>query len=397
MTDTEKALFFASGIRNVKFRYDIIRDGVKYGEADVSSASISFNSDNSICGTARFDIGDNNIDWLSDMIRPVMILKVPQKNTDKFILTWQKFDALNYTVKQLDDFNFTTEQIDNSDFWEDKYIYIEYPLGEYLLSSHDKSITSGIATNSIEAYDKTLILKEDCITDRLYIESGTNYITAIKEIIASATSDDVLSDESTATLPASREFEIGTSKLEIINTLLSEISFEKIYVDLNGIFNLRKFKQPTIDNIDISYKNDELSVICDGMSQTIDYFNVPNVFIATVSNPELDTMKSIYTNDSPVSPLSTVNRGRNIVAKYNVDMVSSQDELDNYVLKKAFEASQIAETVTINTALMPLHSYKNIVALQTDKIEGIFIEQSWSMDLKAGGQMSHNLKRVVTI
>ena len=83
--------------------------------------------------------------------------------------------------------------------------------------------------------------------------------------------------------------------------------------------------------ITFTYKDDELSVICDGLSENIDYFNVPNIFIAVVSSPEVAELKSVYINTNPASPLSTSGRGRKIVSQiYKPDMISSQSQLDEY-------------------------------------------------------------------
>ena len=156
------------------------------------------------------------------------------------VITWFTIDNSNKTWFDFDNLNLTWFDIDNGNITGTATVYnwVEYPLGEYIMSSHDKQITGNREISTVEAYDKTLILKEDCIISRLYFPSGTSYIKAIKDIIAEATGGYIINDESTALMPTAREFEVGTSKLEIINTLLSEIAFEKLYVDLNGIFRL---------------------------------------------------------------------------------------------------------------------------------------------------------------
>lgn len=388
---------FLKGSRNVKYRFDIYNNGVKKSEALVTDASVSFNASSTISGTARFTMSPVNangdsIDWLKDTIRPVMLIsnKVVEQSP---LLTWAYIDSLNLTVQQIEDMNLTWGEIDSGHISTTGTEWLEYPLGEYVLSTP----TRKKYLYNVEAYDKTVNLKEDRLIAPLYIASGTTYKKAVTDILTGANITDILFDDTDTALLTDRVFEIGESKLDIINLLLSEINYEKLFTDKNGIFIARKYVQPSADNITLTYKNDDFSVLNDDATSVTDYFDCPNVFVATVSNPEQDALTSVYTNNSPVSSLSTVSRGRNIVYTYSVDNVASQDELDEINKKTAFEKSQVAETVTFSTANMPVHWFKEIIALKNDIVDGIYVEDAWSMNLKAGGEMSHTVRRIVTI
>jgi hypothetical protein len=175
--------------REIKFRYELLNQNNSYlGTIDSISGSVAFNSlaDN-IKRTVRFEIKENifkDVDYLNDRIRPIIIL---------------------------DD--------------------IEYEMGVFLIPSPTRIKRDGGVYREIEGYDVTQIILEDKITDRYFIKKGTNYVNAITQIVNSANIHQLLMPNSSATLTRDREFEIGTSKLRIINELLQEINYTSLWTD----------------------------------------------------------------------------------------------------------------------------------------------------------------------
>lgn len=338
---------FQRGSRQISFRYDIIRGMVKVGEAGCLSCSIKYNSKNTIKRTASFSLSPTpEINFLKDKIRAIMI-------------------------------------IDGE----------ESPVGTFVLSTPSLNQTATGGSYSVEAYDTTIILKEDCFTERAYFEAGRKYSDVIGEIILSAGIIDYNIPPTETILPADREFEFGKSKLEACNELLDEINYNPLIADENGRIITSKYVEPSVALISHEYCDDDLSVIFPELESEEDYYNVPNVFVAKCDNPELDhEYYSVYINDNPGSKLSTVSRGRRIVSEiYQPDYIESQEALDEYISRKAAEASAVFNKCNIKTALMPGHGYLNVIRICCNGIEGIYIETSWSMELKSGALMSHEL------
>lgn len=132
----------------------------------------------------------------------------------------------------------------------------------------------------------SVILKEDCITDRTYFASGTKYLDAVQSLLVSAGIVQVMATESEAVMATDHEFEIGTSKLEIINQLLMEINYNTFVIDADGIGILSPYEEPSGARVSLEYLQDQLSVICPQADTELDLYNVPNVFVAVVSNPD---------------------------------------------------------------------------------------------------------------
>jgi hypothetical protein len=277
--------------------------------------------------------------------------------------------------------------------------WIDFPLGVFILSTPTKRDEVNGVYREIEAYDGLVILDEDKFTSRFYLTAGTKYTDAVESILRSAGITRFNIEPKSATLATDMEFKIGTSKLEAINQLLQAINYTPIWVDANGYFVASQYVSPAERAVDYSYKDDELSVIYNGMEEELDLYGVPNVWVVTQSNPEKTPLVSTKTNDNPDSPTSTVNVGRNIVDFREVDDISDQETLDAYVDRIAFEASQVFGKLKFRTALMPFHEYADVIHVKYDalKIDYKFSETAWKMPLKAGAEMEHEVRRVVSI
>ena len=345
--------------REIKFRYELLNQNNSYlGTIDSISGSVAFNSlaDN-IKRTARFEIKENifkDVDYLNDRIRPIIIL---------------------------DD--------------------IEYEMGVFLIPSPTRIKRDGGIYREIEGYDVTQIILEDKITDRHFIKKGTNYVNAITQIINSANIHQFLMPNSSATLTRDREFEIGTSKLRIANELLREINYTSLWTDRHGFVRSGKYTLPNQKEIDFSYQTGDKNelVINDTLTEEVDLFNVPNVFVIVATNAEDESLVSKYTNSNPASPTSTLRRKRNIVDYREVSDIANNSVLDDYAKRIAYQASDVYSKISFETLINPKHEYSNGIYLKDDKlgIDNKFIETSWEIEMQVGGRMTHHARRVIMI
>lgn len=102
----------------------------------------------------------------------------------------------------------------------------------------------------------------------------------------------------------------------------------------------------------------------------LDIYDAPNVFICTVSNPDLEEpMTATAVNDNPMSALSTVRRRRRIPTVVQLDNIASQEELQRYAEHLAFESMLTSKTVTVTTLAEPGHGVGDVVAVSRDGAE----------------------------
>lgn len=355
----QKALH--SDNRHLSFRYELLdnKNRVKKIPLDtVISASVANNALAQIKRTARFVLKDDpDINYLTDRIKP-------------YVRLWM------------------------GDGW------VEFPQGVFILSTPpERTDSRGIVTREIEAYDQLQILVDDKVDSRYTLMEGTRYTDNIKVLLESAGITQYNVTRSESQLPTTRDWEPGTSKLQIINDLLGAINYRSLFFDENGYAIALPYVSPVNRPSEYTYRDDGKSVMFPEAERHLDLFHIPNRWVLVVSNPELPPIRSTYTNTNPDSITSTVSRDRTIVDYREYEDIANQTALDALVQRIAFEASQVYEQVSIETAIMPMHSDSDIFTLQYSNL-GIshkYSEVAWEMPLKAGEKMKHRVRRIVNI
>ncbi|TYR75590.1 hypothetical protein FZC79_10510 [Rossellomorea vietnamensis] len=372
--------------RRIDFRYELLdKAGNKKADLyNVLSGEITQQALAVIKRTARFTLRDDGeINYLSDRIRPIVRIYVPDPiNYGSYYAFFsQQFAPLIEEAKR-----------------GTKGGWVEFPMGEFLLSSPIRYEEGGQVFREVDAYDGLTILNDDKFVEPYVIPAGTNYVDAVITILKGAgitkynieSSDKVTSKDIT--------FAIGKEKLFAINELLRGINYESIHVDVNGYFTSAYYRSPTDRASEYDYFTDSESVVAGGYSEELDVFGLPNVWVVVVKAEEEEAPMEFtanYTNDDPDNILSTVNRGRNIVDYREIDNTADQASLDAYTERLAYEANQTFGKVEFETALMPMHDYFDVfnVHFSDLDISGKYSETAWTMPLVVGGRMKHEIRR----
>ena len=219
-------------------------------------------------------------------------------------------------------------------------------------------------------------------------------------LLESAGADKINIENDNKVISNDKEWDPGTEKLQILNDLASELNFTPFWVDEYGFYRTSRYQSPQSAPTDYIYEDDDLSVTLEGMEEELDLFDLPNVFTVVVANPDDDTiLKSTVENTNPNHPRSIPNVGRRIVRFEEKDDIADQEALDSYVERLAFESSQIYGKVKFNTAIMPFHSYSNVIRVRNSTLglDHKYAETNWTIPLEAGADMSHEVRRVVSL
>jgi len=358
--DQVKKALHASN-RHLAFRYDLLDSHNKFKRRldNVLATSVSNNALADIKRTARFMLrDDSSIDFLSDRIKPWVRLKMPDGR------------------------------------------YAEFPQGVFILSTPPRKVNAaGVVTRVVEAYDLLQVLTDDKVADRYTVAAFTNYIAAVKTVLDSVGLTDQNLTPIDKALPTARDWAPGTTKLQIINDLLGAINYRSLIMDENGFAVAQPYVSPAVRASEYTYADDDQSVIFPEVEQGLDLFAIPNKWVLVCSESDREPLVSTYTNDNPDSLTSTVSRDRTIVDYREGEEAADQASLDAKVLRSAFEASQVYEQVSLDTAIMPMHSDSDCFTL-TFSVLGIsakYSETEWSFELKAGAKMKHWIRRVISI
>jgi len=279
--------------------------------------------------------------------------------------------------------------------------FVEWPLGIFLLESPTRNVTGPVSTRRIGAYDKTIIVEQDKFTHGFFVEKGTNYITAVTRILNTAGITKINITPTTHTLPNDREYRLGTKKHLAINELLREINYNSLWFDECGIAMSSPYITPARREISHIYDTTRHSVVTPLLTEHLDIATRPNVFIRVALN--LDDEKelmSVFVNDNPQSPISTISRGRHIVDYQQIEHIADQQMLDEFTRRAAVEATTAYTHLSFGTALMPTHGNAETLLCIFPQIFDSplkFHQTSWDMPLTFDGIMRHEARRVVRI
>jgi len=357
-------LLYSDGSRNINFRYALLNEfDVPIADSlSVSGGSVRHASLSEIKRTAMFTLKETefrDIDYSKERIQPYFRLQMTPRD------------------------------------------WLEWSLGIFLISSPVRKEQNGHVFRELNCDDSSVMLVEDKFTDRHLIRHGSNYVNAIRLILNSAKLQKINIESNDALTSRDIEFEIGMKKSEAVNDLLDAINYTSYHVDEAGYVTAKPYVSPSNTPAGMTYETDDLSVIAPGAENELDTFDIPNIFIAVATNPETDkSLKSKYTNNDPMSMLSTVRRGRNVVRFDELSDIADQATLDSYIQRIAFEASQVYDKVRFTTAAMPHHGYMDVLNIK-HKILGIserYSETAWEMNLNTGSvQMTHEVRRILTV
>lgn len=341
-------------IRTIDFRVDVLRNGILYDKLiyeDPPAIYCDATAEIKMTMQGSF-IQNQNVNFLTDELRPVVI-------------------------------------IDN----------VEHPVGVFRPATYREVFRDGSAFIEVEAYDRAILLKWARNETVKYLSSGDTYQDTVTSLMNSCGIGSISIEPMSATFGTSRIYEAGTEYLTIVNELLNEMGYEGAWFDQNGQAIIRQYSTPTPGSVTKEYGKGTAggvyTLISPNVTRETDAFEIPNVFICVATSPDLATpIKSTVVNDSPLSPLSTVNRGVRIAQVYELNDAVDQAALNRYATKLRDQHMWATETVEIQTAINPDHLVGEIVALTDDPVAGVYREKAWSFQMQAGSMMNHTLERM---
>lgn len=349
----QKALHAAYGSRRIYYRYDRLDAhkatlGALYAED--GSIKLDYNAD--IMRTGRFTIRDDPaVNWQAELLRPWFGLIMPDGGR------------------------------------------AEWPLGLFYMPTAPKTGSRHVY-REIEAYDTTTILWDDQVTSRYQIPKGSKYTAALSAIFASVGVFDAIIEPSESVTQTALEWEAGTAKGEIVQQLLTADNYEPLMADAWGRWRCRKYKDPRARRAEYNYTADELSVMLPDPTVDDDLFHLPNVFVGVVSRPDRPAMSFTYEITDPKSPLAAVNRGGRHVTETKIyEDAASAIALEADVRRRASQASSYFSSLKFSTAPMPHHAAGDVLWIEDGDIRGKYQEMKWSLDLRAGSEMKHEVQK----
>lgn len=274
---------------------------------------------------------------------------------------------------------------------------LKYPLGKFIISP-SFAVNGSEKYVAINGYDLGKIALDDKVISRIVKHKDNFYTNELQEMLAELYPTYAV-EMSEQKRMCTSEWSPGTSKLHIMNNIMTSLNYYPLHFDEYGVPIGKPYVFPESQHIDMYYRMDKKSIILPDSNLSSNRFEVPNKFVRYVENTESDYLISTYVNDDPNNKFSTVSRGRTIVDIKSVSDIASQEELDGYVKRCAAAAMAVTDEITFKTLNMPGHGFKNCLFVEVDDlaIREKVIEVGWEMDLRIGGEMLHKCTKVVSV
>lgn len=227
------------------------------------------------------------------------------------------------------------------------------PLGVFLPAETPESWNNGRNWN-VKLLDKTTILDQDIITSTYSVAAGTVVTTEIISIITGAGITNYAITASTSVLAGGFAWSPGTSKLHIINDLLSTISYFSLYADLNGQLRGEPYVLPAQRPLVYEFIDGVNAIYEPNFVRDIDIWKIPNrVVVVGQGDSTTAALTSVIDNTDPDSPYSIANRGRVIgFSEQGVEAVN-QAALDAYARRRLVELTTPTASVQIRHSPVP--------------------------------------------
>lgn len=231
----------------------------------------------------------------------------------------------------------------------------KHPLGTFLVQTPSSSFNGKIRDVSMDAYTPLLELKESPPPIGYSLLKGETIMSKAYQLVreharapvAETTSDDTLYYDFVANT--------DDTWLSFLTDLISNAKYIFSLDELGRILFSPKQDTASLQPV-WTYTDDNSSILYPDITMDHDLYGIPNVVEVVYSNGS-DCFYARIVNDDVNSPISTVNRGREIIHRVtNPDLVgnSTEDQIKEYAEQLLRELSSIEYTISYSHGYCPV-------------------------------------------
>lgn len=255
------------------------------------------------------------------------------------------------------------------------------PLFTGLATSPSRDIDGTVIKRELKCYSVLKACEDILLPRGWYVPAGRNAVSAIKSLLE-VTPAPVDGDETASPLMQDALIaEDDETNLTMIEKILDAIGWQ-MQIEGDGTIALSPISVDPVAELSPL----AMDIVETSLSVERDWFECPNVFRAT-----LNEMSAVARDDSPDSPLSTVNRGREIWMQDEADL-SDNETLAEYAMRKLKEEQAVAEEAKYSRRFLPDVNVGDIVRLDYAQISGDYRVTSQSIDLTYNGTTSEEVE-----
>lgn len=230
-----------------------------------------------------------------------------------------------------------------------------HPLGTFLIQTPSWSFDGKIRDVSIDAYTPLLELKESPPPLGYSLLKGESIMGAVYRLAREYARAPVVEAKNTSTLHYDFVANTDDTWLSFLTDLAANAKYSFALDELGRILFSPKQDTASLQPV-WTYDDSNSSILYPEISMDQDLYGIPNVVEVIYSNGS-DYYHARVVNDDPNSPVSTVNRGREIVYRdTNPDLVGNptEDQTNEYARDLLRSLSSLEYTVTYTHGYCPV-------------------------------------------
>lgn len=231
----------------------------------------------------------------------------------------------------------------------------KHPLGTFLVQTPSSSFNGKIRNVSMDAYTPLLELKENPPPLGYSLRKGDNIMKYAYQLTREHARAPVVETECDSKLFYDFVAETNDKWLSFISDLIANAKYTFDLDEMGRILFAPKQDTASLQPV-WTYNDDNSSILLPDLDMDHDLYGIPNVVEVIYSNGN-DSYYAKVTNDDVNSPISTVNRGREIIYREtdpNLIGDPTENQIHNYAEQLLRELSTLEYTITYTHGYCPV-------------------------------------------
>lgn len=230
-----------------------------------------------------------------------------------------------------------------------------HPLGTFLVQTPSTSYDGRVQSSSMDAYTPLLELKENPPPIGYSIFKNSNIMDNAYQIVREHARAPVVAASSSEKLYSDFVANTDDKWITFVRDLITNAKFKLELDELGRILFAPIQKVEELTPV-WTYTDDNSSILYSDISVDHDIYGIPNV-VEVIYSRGSTAYYSRVVNDDPNSPISTVNRGREIIHRViNPEMsaMPSKEQIDLYAKDVLKQVSKVEYTISYTHGYCPV-------------------------------------------
>lgn len=254
-----------------------------------------------------------------------------------------------------------------------------WPVGVYVPT--EPTLQRGLRpTVEVSFSPKTAVVDDDDVTDSWSLPRNTMIIDAVVDLLESTGESKITATDSDARTSSDVVFEAGTSKLTVINELLTSAGYGSLWCDGTGHFRVEPYVEPSARPVVRTFEAGETAIHFPDWSREQDLLSVPNrVQVISPGDQDAPPIIGVAENTDPESPYSIPSRGRVISRSEEVSDLSSVAAANAHAARLLAGGMSPVATLDVTHGIVPLDPGDRIRFVSGEERDATVREMNFSL------------------